>query len=121
MSASDHINGLFRAFSDPLRLRILRLLQQGEICVGDLVEVLGVPQPTASRHLKYLRGADLVDVRKAGRWVFYSLSEPAPGFHSKLLDCLGTCFDEVPELEDDSRRLVALRESGRGCCVELEC
>ena len=111
---------MFRAFSDPLRLRILRLLQQGEICVGDLVDVLDVPQPTASRHLRYLREAELVDVRKNGRWVFYSLAESTNCFHGRLLDCLKGCFAEVPELQQDAQRLVDLKASGRGCCAGLE-
>lgn len=55
MSRARH-NGAdakFRAFSDQTRLRILRLLQGGELCVNDLVQIIGVPQPTASRHLAY--------------------------------------------------------------------
>ena len=58
------IDLMFRAFSDRTRLRILYLLQSGECCVGNLVEILGVEQPSASRHLAYLRRAGLVSVRK---------------------------------------------------------
>ena len=54
------VDFMFRAFSDRTRLRILHLLRGGELCVCDLVEVLGVPQPKASRHLAYLRKAGLV-------------------------------------------------------------
>jgi ArsR family transcriptional regulator len=110
---------MFRAFSDPIRLRTLHLLRDGEMCVGDLVEVLGVPQPTASRHLHYLRQARLVDVRKSGRWSFYSLAEPESSFHGKLLDCLGSCFQAVPELQEDAVRARRLRKSG-GCCARVE-
>ena len=53
--ARNSADGKFRAFSDSTRLRILHLLQAGELCVGDLVKVIQVPQPTASRHLAYLR------------------------------------------------------------------
>ena len=45
------VDWMFKAFSDPLRLRILHVLRGGELCVCDLVDVLKVPQPTASRHL----------------------------------------------------------------------
>jgi ArsR family transcriptional regulator, arsenate/arsenite/antimonite-responsive transcriptional repressor len=116
MSESEAINRMFRAFSDPLRLRILHLLQQGEICVGDLVELLQVPQPTASRHLRYLRDAELVEFRREGRWLYYSLAKATSGFHGRLLDCLGSCFDEVPDLVADARALVTLRKNG-GCCA----
>ena len=98
------INRMFRAFSDPTRLRILHLLVEGEMCVGDLVDVLRVPQPTASRHLRYLREAELVEVRKDGRWCIYTLSTAGTGFHRRLLDCLGTCFGEVPDLRADAQR-----------------
>jgi ArsR family transcriptional regulator, arsenate/arsenite/antimonite-responsive transcriptional repressor len=98
------VDRLFRAFSDRTRLRILHLLQDGELCVCDLVSILRVPQPTASRHLAYLRRAGLVRVRKERSWNYYSLAEPRNSFHSKLLECLGTCFAEVPELGRDGAR-----------------
>lgn len=105
----------FRAFSDPTRLRILHLLRGGELCVGDLVQIVRVPQPTASRHLAYLRKAGLVRARKNGLWIHYSLVPPKNSFHQKLLECLGSCFHEVDELKSDSVRAEKLRKTG-GCC-----
>lgn len=49
-------DSMFRAFSDRTRLRILHVLQGGELCVGDIVEILQAPQPRISRHLARLRG-----------------------------------------------------------------
>jgi len=103
---------LFRAFSDPTRLRILSLLRRGELCVCELVGVLGVPQPTASRHLAYLRRAGLVEARKDGLWMHYRLTTPKSALHQKLLDCLACCLDDVPQLVRDARRLKRLP----GCC-----
>ena len=113
--ATTDINRLFRAFSDPTRLRILHLLRRHEICVGDLVKVLRVPQPTASRHLAYLRRAGLVQVRKEGLWVHYSLAPARGRFHETLLQCLGACFHEVPAVEGDAKRYAQLKKRG-GCC-----
>jgi ArsR family transcriptional regulator len=110
-----NVNLLFRAFSDRTRLRILNLLRRGEVCVGDLVKVIGVPQPTASRHLAYLRRAGLVQTRKSGLWAYYSLASAKGSFHQSLLACLSACFREVPELAADERRYASLRKSG-GCC-----
>jgi ArsR family transcriptional regulator len=105
---------MFRAFSDRTRLRILSLLNDhGEICVGDLVAVLNAPQTTVSRHLAYLRRAGLVTVRKDGLWKHYRLSPAESAFHRKLLGCLGSCFEEVRELDRDRRRYERLRER---CC-----
>jgi ArsR family transcriptional regulator len=106
---------MFRAFSDPVRLRILHLLQQGELCVCDLVEVMQLPQPTISRHLSYLRKSGLVNVRRERSWSFYTLIPGRTPFHKKLLECLGTCFRDVPELVGDEKRARRVRRQG-GCC-----
>jgi ArsR family transcriptional regulator len=106
---------MFRAFSDRTRLRILHLLNEQEHCVGDLVAILRIAQPTASRHLAYLRRAGLVVVRKAGLWSYYSLARADDPFHEKLLHCIGSCFAEVPELLADARRARRIKKSG-GCC-----
>lgn len=106
---------MFRAFSDPTRLRLLHLLQAGEYCVGDLAASLDVPQPRVSRHLTYLRRAGLVRMRRAGRWAFYALADPVSPFHERLLGCLSTCFAAVPEMRADEERAARLRK-GPGCC-----
>jgi ArsR family transcriptional regulator, arsenate/arsenite/antimonite-responsive transcriptional repressor len=106
----------FRAFADQTRLRILHLLRDGDLCVNDLVEIIGVPQPTASRHLAYLRRAQLVVTRKQGPWIFYALAPPENSFHKKLLECLSKCFDEVADIQKDAARAAKLKKTG-GCCA----
>jgi ArsR family transcriptional regulator len=106
---------LFRAFSDRTRLRILHLLRRQETCVGDLVKVLRVPQPTASRHLTYLRRAGLVLGRRDGLWIHYRLAPARGKVHRKLIDCLSACLAELPELAADTRRYRAVTRAG-GCC-----
>lgn len=66
---------LFHLLSESIRLRILCLLQDRELCVCDLVDILELPQPTISRHLILLKQAGLVRVRRFQRYVFYSLPE----------------------------------------------
>lgn len=106
---------LLKAFADATRLRILHVLAQGETCVGDLVSILCVTQPTASRHLGRLRRAGLVKVRADGRWVHYSLAPARSAFHRRLIGCLGSCFREEPQLARDLARAADLRRTG-GCC-----
>ena len=106
---------MFRAFCDRARLRILNLLRDGELCVGDVVESLQLPQPKVSQHLANLRKAGLVSVRKEGLWCHYSLASPQTEFHRKLLECAVTCFQEVPEIRSDNSRAAKIRKSG-GCC-----
>ena len=98
------VNTMFRAFSDSTRLRILHLLLNGELCVCDIVGVLRVPQPTASRHLAYLRKAGLIVKRKQGLWAYYKLTAAASPFHRSLIKCLRECFRDVPELASDAKR-----------------
>lgn len=65
----------FKALSDETRLRIVKLLEHGEICVCDIVAALNIVQPKASFHLRVLRGASLIKDRKQGKWIHYSLNE----------------------------------------------
>ena len=111
---ASRVDLMFRAFSDRTRLRILHLLRGGELCVCDLVDVLEVPQPTASRHLAYLRKVGLVVARKEGFWSHYALAPVTNDFHQKLLDCLGCCFEDVPQLAKDLKRL----RHHCGCCQQ---
>lgn len=71
---ADQLAGWFGVLSDPTRLRLLSLIAAtGEACAAcDLVEPLGVSQPTVSHHLKVLREAGFVESRKEGRWIYYS-------------------------------------------------
>jgi len=64
---------IFKALSDETRLRILSLLTVGELCVCDVMAVLQLPQSTVSRHLAYLKNVGLVDDRREGIWMHYSL------------------------------------------------
>lgn len=106
---------LFRALSDRTRIRILHLLQGGELCVCDLMQVLRIPQAKTSRHLGYLKRAGLVLAREEGLWSYYSLAPAGEPLHRKLLDCLCACSESVREIEGDTRRAERLRMGG-GCC-----
>jgi ArsR family transcriptional regulator len=64
----------FHSLSDPLRINVLELLRQQELCVCDLCDALGVSQSKLSFHLKTLKEAGLVNSRQEGRWIYYSLN-----------------------------------------------
>lgn len=66
----------FQALSDSLRLQIIKLLQEQELCVCDLCDRLNVSQSKLSFHLKTLKEAGLIRPRQSGRWIYYSLSLP---------------------------------------------
>lgn len=79
----------FHALADETRLRIVDLLRDGERCVCDIQEMLGMAQPRLSFHLKALKEAGLVADRRHGRWVYYRLNPSAVAALGEALGRLG--------------------------------
>jgi ArsR family transcriptional regulator len=96
---------LFKALSDETRLRILSLLGAGELCVCDLMEILALPQSTVSRHLAYLRNADLVEDRRQGIWMYYRLAGEESPLHRDLLALLQVRLAAIPQAAADQAAL----------------
>ena len=71
----DNVLTIFKALSDETRLRILKLLENGELCVCDIVAALDMIQPKVSFHLAVLKEAGLIKDRKQGKWVHYSIDD----------------------------------------------
>ncbi len=83
----------FGALADPTRLEMLALLlENGELCVCDFVGSLGISQSKASRHLRYLWNAGLLQDRRAGLWVFYRLSPELAPEGRAVVSALRTIF-----------------------------
>jgi ArsR family transcriptional regulator len=80
--------GLFKALSDPARVRLVNLLATSAepVCVCELVEPVGLSQPTVSHHLKKLTAAGLLHREQRGVWAFYSLNRDALAAAARLLD-----------------------------------
>jgi ArsR family transcriptional regulator, arsenate/arsenite/antimonite-responsive transcriptional repressor len=70
----SQISTYFRALADPLRIQIIELLRNQELCVCELCEKIDVSQSKLSFHLKNLKEANLVNSRQEGRWMYYSLN-----------------------------------------------
>ncbi|MBM9514931.1 ArsR/SmtB family transcription factor [Desulfogranum marinum] len=95
---------LFKALSDGTRLRILLLLlNNGDLCVCDIMESLQIPQSTASRHLALLRSAGLVDGERHGTWMYYRVIENQT-FGSAVLASLKHYCSKLETVADDNRR-----------------
>jgi ArsR family transcriptional regulator len=91
----------FHALSDPLRLQVINLLREQELCVCELCEQLGVSQSKLSFHLKTLKEALLVESRQEGRWIYYRLN---PGQ-----------FKVLEEYLAQYRNFSAIATSHKGC------
>ena len=95
----------FRALADQTRLRIIGLLRAGEICVCDIHGSLGLPQPTVSRHLAYLRRTGLVSSRRDGLWVHYRLAELPDPVMQALVDAVTHAIGHAEAGNRDRKRL----------------
>ncbi len=92
---------VLKALSDQNRLRIIKLLQLKTMCVCELKFSLGLAQSSISKHLKILEEADLVEYRKEGLWVNYSLSgSPDNPYAAEMLEKLNKWLKQDKEFED---------------------
>ncbi len=111
---SDSVQ-LFKALADETRLRILNLLCRRELCVCQIVDVLGIGQSKVSRHLAHLRHASLVTDRREGLWMYYSLSDSRGELQRQVVEWLKRAEDEVPMGTADLKALDNLGECGELC------
>jgi len=104
---------VMKSVADPTRVRILKLLEAGEMCVCQIVAVLELSQSTVSKHLFLLKMAGLVKERQEKRWVHYSLdgSEAAP-YAKKMLNALKGWLNDDTVIERDRKREALARELG---------
>ncbi len=84
---------LFRALGDPARVRIMNVLatSDGPVCICNLVEPLGLSQPTVSHHMKKLLEVGLVDREQRGKWAYYTLKPKAARKLLAVADLKGVC------------------------------
>ena len=107
---------LFKALADTTRLRILGLLLTGEVCVCDVHESLKIPQPTASRHLAYLRRAGLVQTRRDGLWIHYRLASVDDPVLKVVMASVQHALTHLDSVQRDAQRL----QKRTGCCLPAE-
>ena len=109
-----HIEALFKALADATRLRILALLDGGEICVCEIHDALKLPQSTVSRHLAYLRRAGLVETRREGLWIHYRLASLDDTVLRTLTDIVKHALTHVDTIARDGERL----RKATGCSLK---
>ena len=106
----DALTTVYAALADPTRLRILALLSEDEICVCHIHASLDVPQPTASRHLAYLRKSGLVEARRDGIWMHYRLAPIGnPVIGAVVKAALHALTHTSISVKDEKRLQVALQ------------
>ena len=114
---------VLKALADENRLRMLRALQDGELCVCRLIALLDLAPSTVSKHLSLLRAARLVESRKEGRWLYYRLSSDVrvPST-SRILSLLFAEVDRTTRGIADRRKLARIcREDPEVLCRRILC
>ena len=107
---------VFKALTDETRLKIIKLLEQGELCVCDIVAALDMQQSKVSFHLGVLKEAGFIQDRKQGKWTHYRIHD-SDVFRRMLIL---TTLEKVPEdvMSEDKKRLAAFRKK-RGAKLAL--
>lgn len=95
-----------KAMSDPNRVRILKLLQEKELCVCELRELLGLAQSTVSKHLRLMDDAELIEPRREGVWIIYRIREGDKStYAAAMLDNMVTWHTDDEILLEMQKRL----------------
>lgn len=117
----DQYVKILKALSDPIRIKILKILLKSntELCVCEIVDSLNLPFYTISRHIKELKNAELLSEGKDGKFVLYSLKRVNNDFTKKIFELI----DSIPEDEfkkelSSLEKRLSLREQGR-CVVGI--
>ena len=101
---------VLKAVADPTRLRILKLLEGGELCVCQVQAVLDLAASTVSKHLAVLKSSGLAHDRRDGRWVYYSLApSPRNPYAEPVRDVLRGRLDRDTRIRDDRKRLKSVQ------------
>ena len=105
---------LFKIFADKNRLRILKLLEQRKMCVCELAEILGVTQPSISRHLKKMKESGLIGDEQDGFWTNYFLIKGTKEKES-VMCCIQSLLKGDKIIQDDLKQLKKVDRT-KICC-----
>src|SRR5262249_14758839 len=124
-AAVDELENVFKALADKTRLRILALLGNNEVCVCHIHDSLGLPQPTVSRHLAYLRKSGLVAARRDGVWMHYQVSRSLGPVMQGVVATAVKALKQLPATTQDRKQFqrsfgqlyVLESPAGGACCA----
>jgi len=109
---------VLKALADENRTRVVLFLRGGEMCVCQIIEMLGLAPSTVSKHLDILFRSGLIESRKGGRWVYYRLPEkPAPHI-KEAIRWLHASLADAPLVKEDAKRLKSVLKMNKEklCC-----
>jgi len=90
---------VMKALAEPVRVKIIKMLEVRELCVCEIQTALDIPQPTVSKHLKVLEESGLVESRREGLWINYQLAANSESVYAgSMLENLHDWFGNNPEI-----------------------
>jgi ArsR family transcriptional regulator len=101
----EDVARIYKALSEGMRLRMLMLLMQGELCVCDIMAVLEEPQSKVSRHLAYLKHSGFVESKRVGTWMHYAVKNPPDPLLSAHIELLKKELSEIEWAKADAEKL----------------
>ncbi len=110
----ESLTRLHKALSEEIRLRMVMLLMESELCVCDLMNIFGQPQSKISRHLAYLKNSGVVGNRRVGVWMHYFLKNPLTDLWSGYLDFMKEKLYHLDQFKKDREALTELKKRN-GC------
>jgi DNA-binding transcriptional ArsR family regulator len=100
-----------KALADETRVRLLMALEGREVCVCQLIELVGLAPSTVSKHMSILRHAGLVEARKDGRWMFYRHPQCcASPTAAQALTWVRSCLNAETKIQNDRTRMTQVLE-----------
>jgi DNA-binding transcriptional ArsR family regulator len=102
-----------KALSDETRVRAIMMLSGGELCVCQIIDMLGLAPSTVSKHMSILRQAGLVETRKEGRWIYYRLADRKNRPVREILDWLQRNLKNDKKVLDDVKQLRRMQKMSK--------
>lgn len=112
---------ILKALGDESRIRILNLLKNGELCVGEIEHILGMTQSNVSRHLNKLYSLKIITYEKKAQWVFYRINEDTLSEYPFIKELMNVEFNKIQQCIKDNEKLQCYRQSGMSCEELKEC
>lgn len=106
---------VMKALSEEIRIRILNLLKDRELCVCELEHILDINQSNASRHLNRLTNAKLINYEKRALYVYYQINEKGLAEYPIIKELIYSEFPKIEKCKEDTARLEKYRQSGITC------
>ena len=106
------IQNITKALADENRIRALMMLTRGELCVCQIIEMLGLAPSTVSKHMYILKQAGLVKTRKEGRWIYYRLTDKQNKSASEIINWLEKYLKNDSDILKDTKHLQKMKKIG---------